>query len=161
NAQETLTYDFNDALTLRVGYQHKDYRFHSDSWQRTQANNSAIASLPPTAFNFTNFAAAFPSLAPLTQTLTGFGGELGMPSGTPTGWVVPNVSAFIHGLGLDCNCINSFGDWTISDVSTSARSNTRRVNEHDDSTFAQFDYDLSVFGGMRLRGNGGVRVVRT
>jgi TonB-dependent receptor len=84
-----------------------------------------------------------------------------MPAGTPTGWVVPNVSAFIKGLGLDCNCVNSFGDWTISDVSTSARSNTRRVNESDDSWFTQLDYSTPFFGGMTLRGNGGIRVVST
>ncbi|MBW8814016.1 MAG: TonB-dependent receptor [Caulobacterales bacterium] len=175
NAAFNVKYDWNDNLTFKAGTMYKDFTFRTTQEQRFFANNgppctvsstsaAAVAGSPPAActgystFNFAQFASDFPNLATLSSNLTGWGSQLGLPAGSVTGWVVPNVAAYIDKLGVLCNCANKYGDFTTS--YTTALGSNRSVDEKDLAFYGQadFNYDLN---GHRLRGNLGVRYVRT
>ncbi len=169
-------YNFNSAISFKAGVMLKLYNFKTTQQQRMFPNNgapctqsasssTAVAGSPPaactgyTTFNFTKFASDFPGSAPLSQLVTGFGNSLGMPSGSVTSFVVPDVSAYIDKLGLLCNCANNYGDFRLT-YATALGSN-RTVKEKDSAAFTQMDFDTEVLGGRRLRGNVGVRYVET
>lgn len=159
NNLATLSYDFkykaSDTLSVKFGAMYKRFDFVAEQQQRLYPNNGTDL----TRFNFAKFAADFPTLAPLSETLTNFGSQLGLPAGSATGWVVPNVQAYIDKLGLLCNCSNNYGDFTLS--TTTALGSNRKVREEDKALYAQLDFDFEVFGGHRLRGNAGLRYVAT
>ena len=48
----------------------------------------------PDAFNFTQFATDFP-IWRAQHDIADWGGQLGLPAGSVTGWVVPDVQKFI------------------------------------------------------------------
>jgi TonB-dependent receptor len=170
-------YDFSNALAFKAGIMMKTYDFKTTQQQRLFPNNgnpctvsssssAALAGSSPTScnggyqtFNFAKFASDFPGSAPLSAEVTGFGKTLGLPAGSVTGWVVPDVSAYIGKLGLLCNCANSYGDFRLS--YTTALGSNRTVKEEDTAAYTQMDFDTTVLGGRRLRGNLGVRYVET
>ena len=171
-----LKYALTDQWTIKGGYSTKEYRFTTTQLQRRFPNNSApctvsslvntaVAGSPPaactgyTTFNNVNFANAFPGSAPLSINLTGFGSSLGLPAGSVTGWVVPDIQAYIDKVGVLCNCANSYGDFTTT--YTTALGNNRSVSETDTAFYIQGDFDTEAFGGRRLRGNIGIRSVKT
>ncbi|MFM6831518.1 MAG: TonB-dependent receptor [Novosphingobium sp.] len=170
-----LKFTASDALTFKAGMMYKDFKFKTTQVQRLFANNgapctvsststAAVAGSPPaactgyTTFNFTQFAADFPNLTGLSTNLSNWGGQLGLPAGSVTGWVVPDVNAFVSKLGLDCNCANKYGDFSLA--INSALGNNREVTEKDLAFFGQADFNLDL-GGHALRGNIGLRYVRT
>jgi TonB-dependent receptor len=171
-AAGAFAYELTDQIKLKTGAMYKEYTFRSEQTQRLFANNSApctVSSTSTTAtacttagaystFNFAQFAADYPSLASLSTTLTGFGGQLGLPAGSVTSFVVPDVSAFINKLDLLCNCANKYGDFSLA--INSALGNNRSVQEKDLALFGQTDFDFDL-GGHALRGNLGLRYVRT
>ncbi len=158
NLSGNVEFELNDTFSLKVGAMDKEYEFHSNHTQRVFANNSTDL----TRFNFVNFAAAVPNLAAVSEVLTGWGGGLGMPAGTPTSWVVPDIEKFIAVLGLDCNCANQFGDWTLGGANVAgSRGLIRNVKETDRALFTQLDFDADMFGDRKLRGNVGVRYIET
>ncbi len=151
-------YHLNDAFALKFGGMHKQYDFESGHTTRLFANNATDL----TKFNFANFAAAVPNLAAVSEVLKGWGSGLGLPAGSVTSWVVPDVKKFISTLGLDCNCANQFGDWTMGGANTAgSRALIRTVGEEDQAVYLQLDLDTQVFGDHALRGNLGVRYVET
>ncbi len=169
-------YTFNSAISFKAGVMMKIYDFKTTQQQRlfpnngapcavSASNSAAVAGSPPgactgyTTFNFTKFATDFPGSAPLSEMVTGFGKSLGMPAGSVTSFVVPNVSAYIDKLGLLCNCANDYGDFRLS--YTTALGSNRTVKEKDSAAYTQMDFDTAVLGGRRLRGNIGVRYVET
>jgi TonB-dependent receptor len=136
----------------------KEYDFDSDHTTRVFAQNSTDL----TRFNFANFAAAVPNLAAVSEVLTGWGEGLGLPAGSVNSWVVPDIEAFISTLDLDCNCVNSFGDWTMGGANTAgSRGLIRSVQEKDRAWYGQLDFRSDVWGGKILRGNVGVRYAET
>ncbi|MBW8883143.1 MAG: TonB-dependent receptor, partial [Asticcacaulis sp.] len=153
NLSATFAFDFNDELTLKVGAMQKKYEFDSNHTQRVFAQNSTDL----TKFNFANFAAAVPSLSAVSEVLTGWGNGLGLPAGSVSSWVVPDIHKFISTLGLDCNCVNNFGDWTLGGSNVAgSRGLIRNVDEKDQSLFTQLDYKVPL-GDHTLRGDIGVR----
>lgn len=173
-----LHFDVNDQITLKVGTMLKDFEWVSKQQQRLFNNNgppctvsatntTAVAGSPPAAcpasnyqtFNFTRFAQDFPNLGTLSQNLTGWGDQLGLPSGSVTGWVVPDVQAFIDGMDLLCNCANQYGDFTLTAL-TGALGNNRSVKERDLAFYGQTDFNFDL-GGHGLRGNIGLRYIKT
>jgi TonB-dependent receptor len=158
NLSGNVEFDLNDTFKLKVGVMNKKYEFESNHTQRVFAQNSTDL----TRFNFVNFAAAVPDLAAVSEVLTGWGEGLDMPAGSVTSWVVPDIERFIDTLGLDCNCVNSFGDWTMGGSNVAgSRALIRNVNEKDRALYTQVDFDADVFGERKLRGNIGVRYVET
>ena len=175
-AAGNLKYVASDSLTFKAGGMYKDFAFVTTQQQRLFPNNgppctvsstntAAVAGSPPAActgyqtFNFAQFASDFPNLSALSEQVTGWGKQLGMPSGTATSWVVPNVQQFIDKLDLLCNCANKYGDFTLS-YRTALGSN-RSVDEKDAAAYGQVDFNFDLFDGHALRGNLGVRYVQT
>jgi TonB-dependent receptor len=69
---------------------------------------------------------------------------------------VPDLNAFRQQFGIDCNCVNKFGDFRAIPDGREANA----VTEKDLSGFVQLDYEFPLFGNP-LRGDVGVRVART
>lgn len=175
-AEANLKYELTDSLTLKAGGMYKDFSFVTTQQQRffpnngppctvSSTNSAAVAGSPPAActgyqtFNFAQFASDFPNLSALSEQVTNWGKGLGMPSGTATSWVVPDVQQFIDKMGLLCNCANKYGDFTLS--YRTALGNNRRVSEKDKAAYGQVDFNFDLFDGHKLRGNLGLRYVET
>jgi TonB-dependent receptor len=154
SANLTLAWDAADSLTVRGGLDRKRYKFDTYEFRRVNQNDTVFA------------APAGTSVASLSTTLSGFGSGLSLPAGTATNWVIPNLSAIAQAYDIYCNCIKSGpaggpGDFTLSSTTNgNARGNNRKVTETDTGGFLMTDFDTRLMG-MRLRGNAGVRYVKT
>lgn len=154
SANLTLTWDAADSLTVRGGLDRKRYKFDTYEFRRVNQNDTVFA--PP----------AGASVASLSTTLSGFGSGLSLPAGTATNWVIPNLSAIAQTYDIYCNCIKSGpaggpGDFTLSSTTNgNARGNNRKVTETDTGGFLMADFDTRLLG-LRVRGNAGVRYVKT
>jgi len=106
------------------------------------------------------------SMDSLITTLSGFGNGLNLPAGTPTSWVIPNLSAIAQTYNIYCNCLQSGpaggpGDFSLSSITNgNARGNNRDVQETDSGAFLMADFDTDL-AGVPVRGNFGVRYVNT
>jgi len=143
-----------DRLSLKMGASAKKYKFDSYEFRRVNQGDTIFA--PP----------AGTSVASLTSTLTGFGGGMNLPAGTPTSWAMPNLSAIAQAYDIYCNCIKTGpaggpGDFTLSSIENpNARGNNRAVTEEDKGVYLMGDFNTEL-GGIPIRGNVGVRYVRT
>ncbi|APV51138.1 hypothetical protein BWI17_16475 [Betaproteobacteria bacterium GR16-43] len=143
-----------DKLTLKGGLDYKKYDFETFEFRRVNQNDTIFA--PPSGT----------TIASLTTTLTGFGRQLGLPSGVPTSWVIPNLNAITSAYNIYCNCLQSGpaggpGDFTLSSTTNgNARGNNRAVTETDRGGYFQADFN-NVWFNLPMRGNVGVRYVQT
>jgi TonB-dependent receptor len=143
-----------DQLKMTGGLDYKKYDFSTFEFRRVNQNDTIFA--PP----------AGTSVDSLATTLTGFGSGLSLPSGVPTTWVIPNLGAIASAYNIYCNCIISGpaggpGDFTLSSTNNgNARGNNRAVTETDTSGWLQGDFRGTLFG-KPVRGNAGVRYVKT
>ena len=134
-----------DHMTLRFGATWKKFDFESDQGRR----NQSIEAINPT------LAEAKLAITDLGQTV-GFGKGLNVPAGTPGSFYAPSLDAFRNKFGIDCNCVNKWGDFRAV-VDGRQRS---AVTERDLSGFFQVDFNLDILGAP-LRGDVGMRVART
>ncbi|MHA6722721.1 TonB-dependent receptor domain-containing protein [Sphingomonas sp. RS2018] len=134
-----------DQLTLRFGGTIKQFDFESDQGRR----NQSIEAINPT------LAEARLAITDLGQTV-GFGQGLQVPAGTPGSFYAPDLVKFRQQFGIDCNCVNKWGDFRA--VVDGRQRNS--VTERDLSGFFQVDFNFDVFGAP-LRGDVGMRVART
>ncbi|PWF39485.1 TonB-dependent receptor [Massilia glaciei] len=143
-----------DKLTLKGGVNVKKFTFNSYESRRVNQGDSIFA--PP----------AGADLAALTTQVTNFGSSLGMPAGTPTTWVIPNLNAIAKAYDIYCNCIKNGpaggpGDFTLSSTTNgAARGNNRAVTEEDKGVYLMGDFTHQL-GPIPLRGNFGARYVQT
>ncbi len=143
-----------DKLTLRGGADYKRYSFDTYEFRRVNQNDTMFA--PP----------AGTTVAQLSTTLSGVGGSLGIPAGSPGTWVIPNLPAIVAAYDIYCNCIKSGpaggpGDFTLSSITNgNARGNNRSVQETDTGGWLMADFDTRLMG-VRVRGNAGLRYVET
>jgi len=143
-----------DRLSLKMGASAKKYKFDSYEFRRVNQGDTIFA--PP----------AGTSVASLTSTLTGFGSGMNLPAGTPTSWAMPNLAAIAQAYDIYCNCIKSGpaggpGDFTLSSIeNANARGNNRSVTEEDKGVYLMGDFNTEL-KGIPIRGNVGVRYVRT
>ena len=141
-------------LTLKGGADYKKYSFDTYEFRRVNQNDTIFA--PP----------AGSTVAGLTTTISGFGNGLGLPAGTPTNWLIPNLPAIAAAYDIYCNCLKSGpaggpGDFTLSSITNgNARGNNRRVTETDTAAWAMADFETRVMG-TPVRGNFGLRWVET
>jgi TonB-dependent receptor len=150
-----LTWDMvPEEFSLKLGGAYKKYGF--DTWEYRRVNQSdTITALP-----------AGTTLADVTKLLTGFGHNLDLPANTPTSWLIPDLNKMAAAYDIYCNCLKSGaaggpGDFTLSSITNgNARGNNRAVTEKDTSFYFQFDFAKELFG-MPLRGNVGMRYVKT
>jgi iron complex outermembrane receptor protein len=137
-------YDLNDTFTLKAGVNYKEYAF--DSWALARVNEGVVPQLP-----------AGTTLASLMELVSGFGRNLGAPSGTVTSWTAPNLQAFANLF----NIYSGTGLFELSGASNAnARGNIRSVTEKDTAAYAQLDFNTQ-FGAIPIRGDVGVRYVKT
>lgn len=147
-----LAWEAAEGLTVKGGLDFKRYTFDTFEFRRVNQNDTIFA--PPSGA--TN----------LTTMLTGFGNGLSLPAGTPTSWVIPNLSAIASAYDIYCNCIKSGpaggpGDFTLSSITNgNARGNNRGVVETDNGIWLMADFE-NQWAGTPVRGNFGVRYVRT
>ena len=144
-ARRNFAYEVDDSFTLRWGGTLKQFDFDSDQGRRSQD----IEAVNPTL-------AEANLLSTDLGRVVGFGQGLTVSPGTPTSMFVPDLDAFRDQFGIDCNCVNQWGDFRA--VVDGRQRNA--VRERDMSGFFQLDYNVTLFG-RPLRGNGGLRVART
>ena len=150
-----LTWDMvPDEFSLTIGGAYKKYGF--DTWEYRRVNQSdTIAGLP-----------AGTTLADVTKVLDGFGRNLNLGPNSPTSWLIPDLNALAKAYDIYCNCVKTGaaggpGDFTLSSITNgNARGNNRSVKEEDTSFYFQLDFSRELFG-LPLRGNAGLRYVRT
>jgi iron complex outermembrane receptor protein len=144
-ARLNFAYEVNEEFTLRWGGTYKQFDFDSDQARR----NQDIEAVNPT------LAEANLAITSLGRNV-GFGQGLTVSPGTPTSMFVPDLGAFRREFGIDCNCVNQWGDFRA--IVDGRQRNA--VTERDLSGFFQLDFNVDLFG-RPLRGNGGLRVART
>ncbi|MFN7726738.1 MAG: TonB-dependent receptor [Rubrivivax sp.] len=156
NVNDTASFNLDwDAipgtLQVKAGMDHKRVSFDTYEFRRVNANDTIFAPA---------------SMAGLTTSVNGLGSGLGMPAGSVTGWVIPDLNAIASLYDIYCNCIKSGpaggpGDFTLSSTTNgNARGNNRSVLEVDSGAFVMADFNTQVFG-LKVRGNGGFRYVTT
>lgn len=141
-----------DRLTLNAGVDLKRYTF--STYESRRGSETIYA--PPAGV----------ALNSLMTTLTGFGRGLSLPAGSATSWVIPNLAAITQAYNIYCNCLqsgplNGPGDYTLSSITNgNARGNNRNITETDTGGFLMADFNTRLWG-QKLRGNAGVRYVKT
>jgi len=137
-------YRINDGLRLKLGVNAKTYNF--DSWAQARVNESVVPTLP-----------AGVTLTSLTKLVSGFGHNLGAPSGVPTSWAAPDLDAFAKLYDI----YSGAGLFELSGASNAnARGNIRSVEEKDSAAYAQLDFQTDRLA-WPIRGDLGVRYVKT
>ena len=139
---------------MKGGLDYKKYDFETFEFRRVNQNDTIFG--PP----------AGTSLASLTSMVSGIGRGFGMPSGTPSSWIAPNLPAIASAYNIYCNCIVSGpaggpGDFTLSSITNgNARGNNFAVQEKDTGGYLMADFNVAAWG-LPMRGNFGVRYVET
>lgn len=132
-------------MTLRFGGTYKKFSFFADQQRRAQSIEALNPTLAEARLNVTDLGSVY-----------GFGQGLSLPAGTPTSFFAPDLNKFVNAFGIDCNCVNKWGDFRVVPDGRQGGG----VEERDASGFFQVDYDLTLLGGP-LRGNVGLRVANT
>jgi iron complex outermembrane recepter protein len=136
-----------EPLALELGWTRRDYKFSTNEFRRpgtTETLNPTLAELGVTAQQLGR--------------VYNYGKGLDVPAGTPTSFFAPDINAFRRIIGFDCNCVNQWGDWRITNLSTPG--NQFAVDELDNSYFVQLDWDVDVLS-RKFFGNVGVRYAKT
>ncbi len=160
NTYNSARFDFDwnksDHNDFKFGFNAREFGFSTDQWQRSNSSSNNLELMIPTEKELGV------SVASLGQQIQ-FGQGLKLPAGTPTSFFAPNLNAFIAATGLDCNCINKWGDWRLTDLvvsSGTAGGVQFTVDEKDLGYYGEWSFDYNVPGG-ELTGNLGVRQVQT
>lgn len=164
NGYQTLrvdfTYDLNDNIKLRFGGGARKFDFYYTRFERLigdTMNPSLLEGVNPV--NGRGGGLVKPTTVAEMGQLVNWGEGLDVPAGTPTSFFTPNLQAFSDRFGFDCDCINDFGDWRLSDLRNGG-TNTFWVTEKSHSYYGQIDFDGLILD-RELRGNFGVRYAVT
>ncbi|MDG3441597.1 TonB-dependent receptor [Nitrospirillum amazonense] len=141
NGDLDFEYDISNELTLKAGFQFKDFTF--STYNKTRASEIAVPNLP-----------AGVSLASLTKIGGGVGGFA--PAGTPTNWLVADIDAFANAL----NIYSKTGTFSVSQTGTGSLGSNYAVEEKDYGGYAQANFKTDRLG-LPIRGDIGVRFVTT
>lgn len=153
-AKIDIAWDITPDYTLRFGAGQRKFDFFYTRFERLIADTQNPSLLEGVRTG----------LAPSTTVgqmgqVVNWGLGLDVPAGTPTSFFAPNLEAFQQRFGFNCDCINDWGDWRLSDLRNGGV-NTFRVDETDTAYYAQVDFVQPLFG-RDLRGNFGVRIAET
>ncbi|MGB8601772.1 MAG: TonB-dependent receptor plug domain-containing protein, partial [Rhizomicrobium sp.] len=154
NIATNWSYTLFDELTLRTGFAARNYDF----------NTSRATRVVSTTWNPALDEAGI-SVADVSRSVSFDAKSVGLGENTPTRFIAPDIGKFEKYLGLDCNCVNEYGDWRIStknSVGSSANVTTNfGVSEHDRSYYLQADFNGIDLLGIDIRGNLGLRYATT
>ena len=145
-AKVDFDWDVNDQFKLGFGVNFRRYTFATELFER---NNDL---LNPTLRE------AGTTAASVGRTIE-FGQGLDVPAGTLSSFYVPEISRFQTLFDFQCDCVNKWGDWRLTNKRNGGRENFGVVEE-DTGFYFQADFNLDLFG-RPLRGNAGTRVART
>ena len=150
NDYETLRFDFkydlDDNYAVRFGVSQRKYGFDTAEYRRL-SGETLNPSLKEAGSN----------IASVSKVIN-WGTGLDVPSGGTTAFLAPDLQKMVSLFDFDCNCVNKWGDWRLSYLSSAA--NRYSVEEKDTGAFVQFDYNTELFG-RELRGNVGTRYAIT
>lgn len=144
-ARVNFTFDALPEMSIKFGGTAKEFGYVGDQGRRTQS----IEAINPT------LAESHLSITDLGR-LISFGQGLNVSSGTPTSYYAPDTQKFINQFGINCNCVNKWGDFRAS-VDGRQKGG---VTEQDVSGYFQVDYNMNLLG-RPFRGNAGLRVANT
>jgi TonB-dependent receptor len=137
-----LAWTYADDMTLKFGV--RQTQFDYDIRALARANNFLVPTLTSD------------QLADVTRLVTGFG-DGGLSGRFPSSWLTTDYDAFVNAYDI----YSGTGLWALGGVDLPApRGNIRNLQEKDSSLYLQQDFALDVFG-LRVRGDVGVRYVRT
>jgi iron complex outermembrane recepter protein len=147
-----VKFDLNDHITLKGGFQVKDYSFYSDEYGRVTAGtaNAARDENAGGVIQTTIDADLTAGTGKYYQAVTVAG----------TSYLIPNLDAIRSDFDYDCRCINAFGNFTMNKENASSRTNNRLATERDTGWYVQADFRGDL-GSMPYRGNIGLREVTT
>lgn len=139
-----LAWDINDAMTLSGGVQWKEYEFKTTEKRRSNGTTANLEGVIPASV----------SVVPISEydRMTRLQG-LGMPAGSVSRWLVPNVNA----AGW---MFNLYDESAFPLGIEPALGNNLSVNEQDTGVWTQLDFRFEAFG-LPFRGNVGLRWVGT
>lgn len=140
-----FTWDWNENLAFKFGAVTREFGFSTNQFERN------TDTLNPTEKEAGVTAA---SLGKVFE----FGQGLEVPAGTPTSFFAPSIEAFSDTFGFDCNCVNKYGDFTITRKRNRQASFT--VAEKTEGVYGQVNFNYDLFG-RNMFGNIGVRQVKT
>jgi TonB-dependent receptor len=143
-------YDINDDFTFKFGANKKTFESVSTEFRR--ANETVVPALP-----------AGTTVADISTPLTGFGRGLGLPAGSSTGWIVPDLPAIVDLFDIYCDCDTGLpgGDFQLTSITNgNARGGNRTIVEDASAAYIQLDGRTEVLG-RPLRGNIGIRYAVT
>lgn len=137
-----LAWTFRDEMTLKAGVRHTQFDYDIRALGR--ANNFVVPTLTTD------------QLRDVTRTITGFG-DGGLSGRFPSSWLTTDYQAFVDTYDI----YSGTGMWALGGVDLPGpRGNIRQLQEKDSSFYLQQDFAIDVFG-IPLRGDVGVRYVRT
>ena len=147
-----VAWDVRDGLTLKGGVSYKKFSFDSYDFRRTvETMNTLPANVIP---------------ASLVTTVSDFGKGQGLPNGSVTSWVIPNLDAIASAYDIYCNCLKTGpaggpGDFRLTSTTNgNARGGNRAITETDTGSWFMAEFDTRL-GGLPVRGNVGTRYVKT
>ena len=140
-----LEFIMTENFGLKFGGQWKKYEFKTTELRRSNGTTANIEGTIPA-----NVAAT-----PIVDysELSTFGDGLGVPTGTPTTWLIPD-------LGTAGSLFNLYDPSVFRMGIEPALGNNNTITEEDRGAWVQFDFSAHL-GSLPLRGNVGVRYVET
>lgn len=154
NIATNISYQPIDILTLRFGFASRIFRFDTTRYTRVLDTtiNPSLAEMGITSTD-------------VMRSATFNASELGLGGATPTKWAVPDIDKFAKYTNFRCNCVNRYGDWTVSNLNSegsgSNRTATFNVQEHDKSYYLEAQFANITVLGSDVRGNVGLRYATT
>ena len=153
-AKADFAWDYNDDFTFRFGAATREFDFYYTRFERLIGDT-----MNPSLLEGVRSGLAQATTVGQMGQVVDWGKGLNVPDGMPTQFFAPNLQAFQNRFGFDCDCINEWGDWRLSDLRNGGV-NTFWVDEKSNSLYGQLDFRVPVFLGD-LRGNAGVRYAKT
>lgn len=141
-------YNMNDNIKLKFGGSYKQFGFNTTELRRY------------TTDPLTNNEAAAPGSGIVTEINGNMGSYSKLINVAGTTYLVPDLDKIRAKFDYTCNCVNSWGAFTMNATNNNARPNNRSAEESDTALYLQSDYRFNV-GQIPVRGNLGVRYVST
>lgn len=143
-AQADLVFDARSGVTIKGGVSLRRYGFDQTRDQRS----APFTSVP-----------AVGDLRDLSVLVERWGASLPRAPEGISAWLSPDIDAFERRFGLNCNCVNAWGDWRMA-ASGNSRLENRGVTEDDLGGYLQADLVAQV-GAVPVRLVAGLRYAAT